>query len=640
MYLESLFIKNIGAIESISLDEKELLLNNQNPKPIILLGKNGTGKTTLLSIIVDSLYELSNKVFDDILPKEGMGYKYFKIHSNSHIKLGSNFGFSYVRYKNDNGFYEYLEKCGEVNSEIIKLSTSNIVSDRILESDSNKNINLFNNDEKLKDDFYNNSYCYFPSDRYEVPYWINDSVKSSKETFGDTKRFSNQLGRDIMVRKALDRIKSWILDVFLDSRADIIFNDDGTVQTRNNLEAVKVLQKSVYNIESLLSKILQKDIRINLNFRVLGSRIKIIDAVTNQDYIPSLDKLSAGQSTLLSIFGTIIQYSDDVDLNKSIYLKDIEGIVIIDEIDLHLHIELQYTVLPSLMRLFPKVQFIITTHSPFFVSGLLKEYSENELLILDMKNGNKLNDLKDFEEFDRAYNLFIDINNNYKYELEKLEEEISNSNKPLIITEGKTDWKHLKAALESCRKELDIEFFEYEDDIKMGSSKLMTMKDSFKNIKNNRLIIFVFDRDEPKIINEIGTKEFEYFGNNVYAFCIPKLSEELDSISIEYYYKHNVFEIEDSNGRRIFSGLDFYLGSTNSKCGKYQTRKIDKSGKPVVIDDNVFKSDDPEMKNSIALSKNDFAENILYKTKNFSSIDFSNFNKIFDVISKIISSSK
>ncbi len=54
------------------------------------------------------------------------------------------------------------------------------------------------------------------------------------------------------------------------------------------------------------------------------------------------------------------------DINKSVQLNTIEGIVLIDEVDLHLHIKLQKDILPQLIKLFPKVQFIVSSHSPFF----------------------------------------------------------------------------------------------------------------------------------------------------------------------------------------------------------------------------------------------------------------------------------
>lgn len=49
--------------------------------------------------------------------------------------------------------------------------------------------------------------------------------------------------------------------------------------------------------------------------------------------------------------------------------KDLTGIVIIDEIEKHLHPKLQHNIIPQLKSIFPRIQFIITTHSPLCVSG-------------------------------------------------------------------------------------------------------------------------------------------------------------------------------------------------------------------------------------------------------------------------------
>ena len=49
---------------------------------------------------------------------------------------------------------------------------------------------------------------------------------------------------------------------------------------------------------------------------------------------------------------------------------DMEGVVLVDEIETHLHLELQKKILPILTTLFPNIQFIITTHAPFILSSL------------------------------------------------------------------------------------------------------------------------------------------------------------------------------------------------------------------------------------------------------------------------------
>lgn len=46
------------------------------------------------------------------------------------------------------------------------------------------------------------------------------------------------------------------------------------------------------------------------------------------------------------------------------------GIVLIDEVETHLHLKLQKAIMPMLTALFPNIQFIVTTHSPFILSSL------------------------------------------------------------------------------------------------------------------------------------------------------------------------------------------------------------------------------------------------------------------------------
>ncbi|MBK8563034.1 MAG: AAA family ATPase [Saprospiraceae bacterium] len=54
-------------------------------------------------------------------------------------------------------------------------------------------------------------------------------------------------------------------------------------------------------------------------------------------------------------------------------LKEGGGIVIIDEIDLHLHPRWQRKIVRKLTEVFPKLQFIITTHSPLILGSIRSE---------------------------------------------------------------------------------------------------------------------------------------------------------------------------------------------------------------------------------------------------------------------------
>ena len=57
-------------------------------------------------------------------------------------------------------------------------------------------------------------------------------------------------------------------------------------------------------------------------------------------------------------------------VGSGLKLRDLKGVVLLDEIDLHLHPEWQRVVVPTLARALPQVQFILTTHSPLVVGSL------------------------------------------------------------------------------------------------------------------------------------------------------------------------------------------------------------------------------------------------------------------------------
>ena len=79
-------------------------------------------------------------------------------------------------------------------------------------------------------------------------------------------------------------------------------------------------------------------------------------------------EVSDGFAAVLDIVADLIlKMQDDNSLTRS-YQK--EGIVLIDEIETHLHLALQKVIMPLLTKVFPNIQFIITTHSPFVLSSM------------------------------------------------------------------------------------------------------------------------------------------------------------------------------------------------------------------------------------------------------------------------------
>lgn len=91
--------------------------------------------------------------------------------------------------------------------------------------------------------------------------------------------------------------------------------------------------------------------------------------------------LSDGQRCMLAMVGDIAHKA--AKLNPQLgsrVLQETTGVVLIDELDLHLHPRWQRRVIEDLRRTFPKIQFICTTHSPFLIQSLR---SGEELIMLD-----------------------------------------------------------------------------------------------------------------------------------------------------------------------------------------------------------------------------------------------------------------
>jgi predicted ATP-dependent endonuclease of OLD family len=64
MYLKNIVIKNIGPIEDLSVELP--FKENGDPKTIVFVGENGSGKTILQSQVIDGFYEIGSSLFDDI----------------------------------------------------------------------------------------------------------------------------------------------------------------------------------------------------------------------------------------------------------------------------------------------------------------------------------------------------------------------------------------------------------------------------------------------------------------------------------------------------------------------------------------------------------------------------------------------
>jgi len=639
MRVEKIKFKNIGPIENLEVD---FSTNKENPCPIVFVGLNGSGKSIILSYIADTFIEFKRQFYEDI---ETEPQKYFKVSSLSYVTSSKNYGFCEIVFTEKNKEYFYSEVLNllewekfkeEFEKEKINIRGFNLQDSKFRENGMQK---FCSRGTELKKVVDNNVFLYFPWNRTEIPAWINkEGVKIS---FRKMEKFINRSYRNIVNLGNFEELYSWILDVILD--VYVYSQQPYDSSLRNNLNFI---------IDTILSdrKFRQNErIRFGIGRRGTGTRISIVkdqlnkkgEVINTEQISPTIFHLSSGESALLNIFASILMdYDKQPRAKKEFSLRDITGIVLIDEADLHLHIKLQVEVFPKLLKLFPNIQFIITTQSPFLVYGL-QETFQNELKIIELPKGDLI-DAERFIEFKNALEKFNEIGENFRKQKIALEEKIKSITEPLIITEGKTDWMILEKAKKKLNIDLDIDFHKPKEDL--GKDNLIRMCEDFSKIHQPKPLIFIFDRDlngkETKKVMD-DSKGYKYWGNNVFSFILPVPShrKKYKNISIEMFFKDEEIKTEDQEGKRLFftNEAEKIVNPTTNKFEKYKIvppNTNDKFSKRILSKD-IDKIED-ESGRKKALSKTKFAEYIYKDVPPFNSFDFTEFKKIFQIIEKIL----
>lgn len=116
-----------------------------------------------------------------------------------------------------------------------------------------------------------------------------------------------------------------------------------------------------------------KEVKVQFNPDTMEIDIIYLDAVYGRTRI-SLNQMSDGYRCTLSLIADIA-YRMAI-LNPQLLggiLEETDGIVLIDEVDLHLHPAWQQRVLGDLTNIFPKLQFVVTTHAPAVINSVRSE---------------------------------------------------------------------------------------------------------------------------------------------------------------------------------------------------------------------------------------------------------------------------
>lgn len=144
---------------------------------------------------------------------------------------------------------------------------------------------------------------------------------------------------------------------------------------KKDMKRVEEIENWFHRFEGIMKKIFD-DPSLKLDFDIENFQFSIIQ----QNREPfDFNTLSSGYAAVFDIINDLLMRVEKRG-------KNTEGIVLIDEIETHLHLELQKEILPFLVQLFPKIQFIVTTHSPFILSSI------DNAVIFDLENKTLVSD--------------------------------------------------------------------------------------------------------------------------------------------------------------------------------------------------------------------------------------------------------
>lgn len=646
MYLEKIIFDNRAPFEHLEIDFK---INGVN----VITAINGKGKTTILSHIADAFYELARPAYPQEF--EGKENKLYRVSSPLYNINSSKPSIVYFRFKDGEDIYDYIDVRDICTKEQYDAAIDvdnkidyNDFQSRLKQQNFSKYWNVQNNDIRKKM-FEQNVLTYFPSYRFELPAYLNDSYSNPLKYSIDSK-FSGYLPNQIEVISDITSFSNWLLDVLLDLKNGerIQLFKDG----KNNVFPItipaqeNILLTNLNNILSntLSSKKYQGSVRFGIGKRNGGmARIAIMNDVDNEHHYqicPSIFQLSSGELALLSIFGEILHQADNNENNMP--LEKIKGIVLIDEIEKHLHITLQKEILPKMFALFPNVQFIVSSHSPFLNMGLATELSGKHMIFDLDHNGISCSATKN-ELYEEVYNLMIGENYRFAKQCEDLTMKLESLTKPLIITEGKTDIKHILKAKEKLGA-IDLDFDVIQDNQQPdGDSNLYKLLEQAAHIENKNIIIGIFDRDIKKTVENIekNGQQIKDFGNNVYAFCIPlpesrrKNGEE--DISIEFLFSNVEIHTKLKNGCSLFFGDEFSVRTGRHINDKTLTLSNQSDrGKHKIVENNGGQAVYNEHEENILAKKDDFANAISSGEIEISEESWNNFNPIFETIRSIL----
>jgi predicted ATP-binding protein involved in virulence len=336
MYLRTLRLQNIKHIRDLTLSFERG--EGRQPRMwTVLLGENGTGKTTILRTLalLASGYVRANQLIEaDIDSLQSLHSK-------------------------EEPFIEaYFLSIDPLSSPQIPIISAQRITSHTIQDSSEEKAKLVRSLHNHKSSFYDidtfaNYYAHHPSDGPFIGYGIARNIQDPKSSARPK-------------APPLQRLQS------LFGRADLIgtnFYDHLRDESEELAAAYLATLQEVFAQILPRFKKLERG-RSNEHFTLEGGSRGIKLPAT---------WLSQGEQATVSWIADMIGWIF-WDQMKAVEPKQMRAVVLIDELDLHLHPTWQRALIPALKSTFPNIQFIVTTHSPLVLSGL----EPDEIIRLDL----------------------------------------------------------------------------------------------------------------------------------------------------------------------------------------------------------------------------------------------------------------
>lgn len=355
MKIEKLVLKNFRSFEDETIEFSKSNFT-------VLVGPNGCGKSSVLDALGYVLVKLFNEFKNDNIP-----FSLFDLSpSITDIKVGA-------ESLSIKGGLLYF---GDQRIEVpVDIDISGMINLRSIISDGFGFNGFRVNQEVLpvlvyyKTDRTNKAYTTIEVDKkYEN---IDQEKKKQREQFS---AYTNAF--DDYVNSFSD-FESWFLNKENYENQEKVQNDP-----KFALAELSVVKNAIKQFLTLMNKTEFDKLRGKREFRRDGLYTASENlgrlVITKGEDTLYLHQLSSGEKMLIFLVADIARRLTILNENSKDSLQG-NGIVLIDEIEMHLHPSWQRNIIPALKKVFPNVQFIVTTHSPQIISSVTSE----EIIILE-----------------------------------------------------------------------------------------------------------------------------------------------------------------------------------------------------------------------------------------------------------------